>query len=274
LQTGDQVDILTHPHGIPSRDWLNKSFGYLTTSRARSKVAYWFRQQDLNQHIESGKKIIEREFSRNGIYPNIQKLASHFNFKDEGTFLAALGRGNLRVTQVAQHIDVPTDSKQNIEPILTKKYEATRSGMSITGMHDLMTRIARCCKPIPGDKILGYITKGHGVTIHKRSCNNIAHLDLEDNDRLLQMTWDSGHKGAYYVDIQIRAHVRENLLKEVTTLLVTGKIDLVHFNSIVNKNHLLIIMITIKIHDVDQLQDLIKQVCQLQGVIEANRISH
>ncbi len=274
LRSGDQIEIMTNPNGIPSRDWLNSDFGYLTTARAKAKVAHWFRQQDLNQHIENGRKILEREFTRSHTHPNIQKLTHHFHFKDEEGFLAALGRGNIRPTQLLHAVDTQHEtSKQPSSPFLTKKQEAKSAGMNIAGISDLLTRIARCCKPIPGDKIIGFITQGRGVTIHKKTCSNMRHIGPNDHNRLIDVTWDSEHKGAYYVDLQIRAHARENLLKEVTTILANAKINLVNFNSAVNRNNLLIMTLTIQIHELTQLNDLINQVNHLKGVIEAKRLA-
>jgi GTP pyrophosphokinase len=275
LRTGDQVEILTNPNGTPSRDWLNSEFGYLNTSRAKAKVAHWFRQQDMDQHIESGRRAMEREFSRGNVHPNLQKLATHFQFKDEDNFLAALGRGNVKMSQVLHFVEIQHEpGKQSLGPIITKRQESKSAGMNIAGISDLLTRIARCCKPIPGDAIVGFITQGRGVTIHKQSCNNMKHLDLGNNNRLIDVTWDAEHKGAYYVDLQIRAHARENLIKEVTTILANAKINLVNFNSTTNRNNMLVITLTVQIHALSQLKELINQVNHLNGVIEAKRLSH
>jgi GTP pyrophosphokinase len=275
LRTSDQVEILTNPNGTPSRDWLNSEFGYLNTARAKSKVAHWFRQQDMDQHIESGRRAMEREFSRGNIHPNLQKLAAHFQFKDEDNFLAALARGNVKMSQVLHFVEIQHEpGKQTLGPIITKKQEPKSAGMNIAGISDLLTRIARCCKPIPGDAIVGFITQGRGVTIHKKSCNNMKHLDLDNNNRLIDVTWDAEHKGAYYVDLQVRAHARENLIKEVTTVLANAKINLVNFNSTTNRNNMLVITLTVQIHALSQLKELINQVNHLNGVIEAKRLSH
>jgi GTP pyrophosphokinase len=273
LRTGDQIEILTNPKGTPSRDWLNSTFGYLNTPRARDKVAHWFRQLDLNQHIENGRRIMEREFSRQGVHPNIQKLANHFALKDEDAFLASLGRGHIRPAQISHLVEIQHEPKTVTTPTLSKKLTDKTQSMNIAGISDLMTRIALCCKPIPGDNIVGFITQGRGVTIHKKSCNNVKHLSPVDNSRLMEVTWDSQHKGSYYVDLQLRAHSRDNLLKEITTLLANAKINLINFNSSINRNNMLIITLTIQIHALAQLKDLVNQISHLPGVIEAQRLS-
>jgi GTP pyrophosphokinase len=273
LKTGDRVEIMTNPHGTPSRDWLNAEFGYLKTARARDKVAHWFRQQDMNQHIESGRKTLEREFVR-APHPNIQKLAVHFHYKDDDSFLAALGRGQIRMAQIYHALETEHETnKPTTGPILVKKRESKSAGMNIAGISDLLTRIARCCKPIPGDAIVGFITQGSGVTIHKKTCNNVSRINPLENQRLIQVTWDSGHTGAYYVDLQIRAHNRDNLLKEITTILANAKINLVNFNSALNRNNMLVVTITIQIHALTQLNELLNHINHLKGVIDSRRLS-
>jgi GTP pyrophosphokinase len=227
----------------------------------------------MNQHVESGRKTLEREFPR-APHPNIQKLAAHFNFKDDDSFLAALGRGHIRMAQIYHALETQHETnKPAASPILVKRRESKSSGMNIAGISDLLTRIARCCKPIPGDPIVGFITQGSGVTIHKKTCNNVVHINPQENQRLLEVTWDSGHTGAYYVDLQIRAHNHDKLLKEITTVLSNAKVNLVNFNSAVNRNNMLVITITIQIHALTQLNELVTHINHLKGVIDSRRLN-
>lgn len=274
LRTGDQVDILTVANGTPSRDWLNVEAGYIKTARARAKIAYWFRQQDLTQYSDSGKRHLEREFARVGVHHiDVQKIATRFNFKDGNALYAAIGHGNLKAAQVVHLVQEDQQAESPAFNIAHPKKEPIKvTGLS--GISDLLTRIAKCCKPIPGDAILGFITQGRGVTIHKKDCNNVAHLTPEDNNRVLQVTWDNKHTGAYYVDLQIRAYGRVDILKEITALLGNAKIDLITLNSNLNKvNNIVFINLTIQIHDLEQLKHLLNQIKQLPNVIEAKRIS-
>jgi GTP pyrophosphokinase len=274
LRTGDQIEILTNPNGTPSRDWLNPEFGYITTARAREKVAHWFRTQDLDQHIESGKRTLEREFSRLNVQINLQKIASQLGFKDEDAFLASVGRGITRVAQISHALETEHEpSKPHVIHLSTKKSTSKSSGMSIAGIDSLLTRVALCCKPIPGDAIIGFITQGRGVSIHKQDCNNVCRLDTKENNRLIAVSWDDKNIGAYYVDVQIKAHGRENLLREVANYLANAKVDLVNLTSTMSQNkNLLIITITIQIRALTQLKDLLAQITHLPGVIEAKRL--
>ncbi len=273
LRMGDKIEILTNPKGTPSRDWLNSEFGYLATPRAKAKVAHWFRQQDLNQHIEQGRRTWERDFAKLGSHTNLQKMAARFNLKDEETFLAALGRGNIRPVQITHMLETEHEPNKPAFSVVSKKMVTKSAGMSIAGINDLLTRIARCCKPIPGDDIIGFITQGSGVSIHKKTCKNISHLDPKDSGRLMQITWDSKNAGYYYVDLLVRAHNRENLLKEITTLLISTKVSVVNLNSTVNRDNMLVIMLTVQINALTQLTELLTQIHHLQGVIDAKRLS-
>lgn len=278
LHTGDRVEITTTPNGAPSRDWLNKEFGYLKTSRARAKVMQWFRQQDIDQYIETGRNILEREFARAGLeHIDLQKIASRFNFKNADSLLSTLGHGSIRAAQIVHAAQVEKNLVVTNKPIITphtKKDHTPPSGLQIAGINDLLTRIAKCCKPIPGDAIIGYITQGRGVSIHRNDCNNISHLSPEHNNRIIGVNWDNKHTGEYYVDLQIRAQGREQLLKEITSILANAKIDLIMMNSTINKkNNLLFITMTVQIHDKDQLKHLISEINKLSNVNDVKRMT-
>ncbi len=228
LQTGDQVDIITSPHGTPSRDWLNKELGYLYTSRARSKIARWFKQQIGSQSIEAtGKDHVEREL------PQSEKII----------------------------------------PRLHDELESSTKNLDIAGIHDLLTRIAKCCKPIPGDQVVGYITQGRGVSIHRQDCNNMTVNRLRNANRMISVTWDNKKTGNYYVDLQIQASGQQDSLKEITTLLAAAKIDLITLNSTISKkSNVIHLVITILIHDLTQLNQIINQIRQLSKIIDVKRI--
>ncbi len=278
LRTGDQVEIITTPHGAPSRDWLNKEFGYLHTARARSKVVYWFKQQEIDLYINTGKNNLEREISRAGIpHPNFEKMAARFNYKNDEALFAAIGHGNLRISQVIHALQ--TEQQPEINKPTTPPLRAaveTQGGLEIAGINDLLTRIAKCCKPIPGDKVIGYITQGRGVSIHREDCSNIlASHSRGGTTRLIPVAWDSKKLGHYYVDLLIRATGQQELLKEVTALLANAKIDLIRLNSAMNKtSQLMFITLTVQMSDLTQLKHIINQISQLPKVIDIKRISN
>ena len=277
LQTGDQVEIITTKQGTPSRDWLNKELGYLKTSRARAKVAHWFKQQDVDAHIESGRHSLERELSRAGLqHSNLLKIATRFDFKDEDAFFAALGRGNLKAAQVVHTLQA--EQKHEVahlpETILHgKKPRPARGGLHLKGAESLLTRIARCCKPVPGDDIVGYITQGRGVSIHRTDCNNVTSVSPQNEGRMIPVSWDNKQLSSYYADLQIRAYGKENLLKEIASLIANLKIDLVTLNSTINKkNNMIYITMTVQIEDLEQLKKLASQLHHLPNVADVRRI--
>lgn len=277
LQTGDQVEILTIQNGTPSRDWLNKESGYLKTSRARAKVMQWFKHQEVSQHIDEGKRLLERELTRSSIHHfDLHKAVNALNFKDEETLLAALGRGSIRPAQVVHAVQAPAPESvaPSLAPFHVKTKDEKTSGFEIAGVNDLLTRIAKCCKPIPGDNIIGYITQGRGVSIHKKDCSNISHLAPHHTDRLIQVTWDSKHAGTYYVDVQIQAQGQGEVLREISALLTNAKVDLITLNSKINKNNnMTLITLTMQIHNLEQFKQLLNHINQLPNVVEAKRIN-
>lgn len=278
LRTGDQVEIITTPHGTPSRDWLNKEFGYLKTARARAKVAHWFKQQDVAQYIEMGKQNLDRELSRAGIHnPNFEKIAARFNYKTDEALFAAIGHGNIRISHILHALQTEQPSESTNKTILLtppKEHVVPQGGLEIAGIRDLLTRIARCCKPIPGDRVIGYITQGRGISIHRVDCNNILVSRKQHDNRLIQVAWDSKKVGNYYVDLHIRAIGQHDILKEISSILANAKIDLVSLNSTISKrNNMIYIVMTIQIHDLDQLRSITNQISQLPRIVDIKRMS-
>jgi GTP pyrophosphokinase len=278
LKTCDRIEIITTKNGGPSRDWLNKELGYIATPRARAKVSQWFKQQDITQYIEHAKQILEREFSRAGIsHPDLQKVATQFNFKNTESLLISLGHGSIRPSQIIHAILKGNEDKKasilpykNIYPGTDTKDPSF--SFQIAGIDDLLTRIAKCCKPIPGDDIIGFITQGRGISIHRVDCKNLSKLSSDHQNKTLAVNWDGGKLGAYYVDLQIFAEGREALLKEITSLLANEKIDLIMLNSTINrKSNVLFIKMTVQIHHNDELTKLIQQLKKLPNVSEVKR---
>lgn len=224
LQTGDKVEIIAAPQGHPSRDWLNPELKYLTTARAKSKVAHWFRQKTDNT-----KQTLERESTKSAL---------------------------AKTTVIAK-----TPKKINLKSL----------GSSIIGGEDLLTRFAKCCKPIPGDSIIGYITHGRGISIHKKNCRNIC--KTSKLQRVIDIAWNSKSTNAFITDLKITAEEQKNILNDLTALFANEKTALINFNSTIKaKNLQMIILATLQIQNIDQLQKLIDRIKQLPGIIEVQRI--
>lgn len=228
LGMGDKVEIITAPHGAPSRDWIRKDTGYLKTARARAKVAQWFRHQETLQHADAEK-----------------------------------------ITHVRAEQPVSSPSF-----ISHKKKISTATVLPITGADHFLTRIARCCKPIPGDPIIGYITQGRGVSIHRQQCPNISHLSPEHQSRFLEVSWGEKQTGAFLAELQVRAYGHENILRELSSLFSTLKVDLLSLNSNLNQNtNILFVTLTVQIKDKMQMQQLVTEMGKLPNVLEVKRIA-
>ncbi len=279
LTTGDKVEIISVQNGAPSRDWLNKESGYLKTPRARAKVLQWFKQQDVTQYVESGKNILEREFARAGLQQiDMQKIASRFNFKNTESLYATLGHGSIRPAQIVQAALIDrngTSNKSFVPTKITRTSPEKQSHFEVSGINDLLTRIAKCCKPIPGDSIIGYITQGRGVSIHRTDCHNITEITEDQNNRLIPVSWDNKQLSSFYVDIQIRADGQPQTLKEITTVMANAKINIITMNSNIYKhNTSLLITMTIEIKNKEQLNQIIIDIKKLPHINDAKRIHH
>lgn len=274
LQTGDKVELIVIPQGHPSRDWLNSELGYIKSARAKSKIHHWFKQQALKEDIETGKEMLEKELNRQGLSKTISlaTIAKQFQLKNEESLLVSLARGNIRVGQVLQIIMPKTnDTPAPVSPHLSSSFSPKNYGNAIVGANDFMTRLAKCCKPIPGDLIMGYITQGRGISIHKKNCNNIS--NIIDKRRFIDINWEEKHSNFFSTDLNIVAQDHDKVLQDLTSLLANEKIVLLKLNFNFNKNQQKIfISATVQIQGREQLQRLLQRIQHLPRVLEVTRI--
>ncbi len=280
LKTGEQVEILTTAgEGAPSRDWLNPTLGYVKTSRCRAKIQHWFKQQDRGKNIEEGRQLIEKEFKRLGLEGlDLDALAKALNLQEEEDLFAALGAGDLRPGQVlsmAEHLFGETEDQDQLERLLARpasKKDTGKDDITILGVGNLMTQMAKCCQPLPGDDILGYITLGRGVTIHRQDCSNLNQLRAEDPNRLVNVEW--GHKKTrrYPVDIRIKAWDRTGLLRDITLVLANEKVNVLSVNTLTDqKENLANILITLEVGGLEALGQVVNHLNQLPNVVDVQR---
>lgn len=266
LQTGDQVEIITVSEGGPSRDWLHLESGYIKTTKARSKITQWFKQQEMMQWIEAGKHLLEKEAAR---VKNIdlEKTANRLRMKDSQALLAALGRGQMKISQLDNALP-KEELKPATIPMAAKLPDAV-SGFMIAGTRDFLTRIARCCKPIPYEDINGYITYGKGISIHRKNCRNLTAIDPA---RLIAIQWDPAYSGVFAVDLEISTQPHPDALKEISGIFSNAKINMVAMRSLMSHNQRSMwITTTIQIHNTNQLTHIIEQLKQLPLIIEVKR---
>lgn len=281
LKSGEQVQVLTTRNGSPSRDWLNPQLGYLKTSRARAKVRSWFKQQDHEQNLIAGREILEKEFHRLGI-ENIShdKLAVHFKLNSADNLFIEIGRGEITPGQIASAIQtlggVERQQPKKEEPIQqTIELLPQGSGdVTIYGVDNLLTQIAQCCKPVPGDDIIGFTTKSRGITIHRSDCHNILHAIEENSERLIEVEWNQQVNQCYAVMIEVIAIDRQGLLRDITTVLANLEVNVLSVNTSTNKSdYSAKLRMTLEIADITQLSRALNRVGQLSNVIEVYRIA-
>ncbi|KZY67061.1 MULTISPECIES: GTP diphosphokinase [unclassified Oleiphilus] len=278
LRTGEQVEILTSNNPAPSRDWLNPSLGYIQTSRSRAKVVHWFKQQDRDHNIQDGRAILEDELKRLSIGDLAFKdLAQETKFDNADDMFAAIGAGDLKPTQVAhaaQRLLAPEEQqlKLKFEPKQRRQQTKADDDIQIRGVGRLLTTMANCCNPVPGDPIVGYITVGRGVSIHRQDCMNMLQLEDHEPNRVIEVSWGTSPDAAYDVAIEIQAFDREGLLRDVTTILADEKVNLTGVNTFSNQQeHTATLILKAEIKSLDSLGRVLAKIKQLPNVIEARR---
>ncbi|ANF57986.1 GTP diphosphokinase [Halotalea alkalilenta] len=280
LKTGQQVEILTATQGGPSRDWLNPGLGYAKTSRARAKIQAWFKQQARGQNLEEGKALLEREFRRldlDGL--DRERLAQAVNYPTPDDMYAAIGAGDLRVGQVlsqAQQLFGDTDDQEQLDRLLTRSRRGAKEpqdAITVLGVGNLKTQMANCCHPVPGDQIVGFITHGRGVTVHREDCPNILQLRLDEPSRIVHVEWGSSQASVYAVDIEVLAWDRTGLLRDVIGVLSTEKANVLAVNTQTDReDNLARLRITLEVSGLELLGRIFNRIQQLANVMDVRRL--
>jgi GTP pyrophosphokinase len=270
LQNGEVIQIMTSKSKVgPSRDWLQSSSGYITTASAREKVRQWFRRQQRDENISQGRDTLERELRRLGVEAKIEDIAKQFPlYQKVDDFLAAIGYGAVTPQQIATRLAEHEDR----EVLATTSAPATPKlppSLQVTGVGDLYTRLASCCKPVYGDAIIGYVTRGRGITVHRLDCHNIIHVD--DPDRLVQVSWGNEQRQRYPVSVRIEAWDRVGLLRDITTLVADEKISMLTVLTSVNDDRTVNVLMTVEVEGVKQLSRLLQKLESVRDVYDVRR---
>ncbi|MEJ1298763.1 MAG: bifunctional (p)ppGpp synthetase/guanosine-3',5'-bis(diphosphate) 3'-pyrophosphohydrolase [Candidatus Sedimenticola sp. (ex Thyasira tokunagai)] len=279
LESGQTVHILTTKEGGPSRDWISPHLGYIKTGRARNRIRHWFKEQDYEAHLHAGRTGLEREVTRLGVHkPNLEEAAKRFNLKKSDDLLAAIGRGDISPIQVAgmgvAQVEEQSPSPQKLPQRRRKTTAAKRrSEVVVEGVSDLLTHMARCCKPVPYDDIIGFITRGKGVTVHRRDCSMIHNLNEKDQGRLASVVWaDQQEETTYPVDIQVIAGDRKGLLRDLSSVLTNEEVDVIGVNTQSNrKTDRATMRFTVEISDMKQLSRIIDKMAQFPDILDVKR---
>lgn len=286
LQTGDQVEVITQKEPNPSRDWMNPNAGFLRSSRARAKVATWFRKLDRDKNIAAGKELLEKELDRHNLtLSKVDKVVlERFHAEELEDLLAGIGSGDIRINQLLNYLDTrynkPTAEEEDRRLLekLEQKANApfrpkAKDHIVVEGVGNLMTHIARCCQPIPGDSIQGFITMGRGVSIHREDCEQLKELSRRNPERLIDAVWGENYSGGYGLTIRILSNDRSGLLRDITTVLANEKINVMGVRSRSNvREQTAEIDMELEIYNINAFNRALAKLSQLNDVISAKRL--
>ena len=272
LKTGEQVEILAAKQGGPSRDWLNSTLGLVKTQRAKSKIRAWFKHQNREQNLAQGKETLERELRKLGFQNyDLDKLARGFDYRSLDDLYVAVGCGDLSLGHIINTLSEGEADDSRIFEIKpsTQVKDITENAVSVLGLRNILTTFARCCNPVPGDAIVGYITRGRGATIHRQDCPNI--LRMTDRERIVKVSWGEPQH-TFPVDIEIKAYDRQGLMVDISSVLSSENTNLKDIKINVSHN-LATIMMTLEIANIVQLSRVLTIIENLPNVLAAHRIN-
>ncbi|MGH2466682.1 MAG: ACT domain-containing protein, partial [Candidatus Limnocylindrales bacterium] len=273
LQNGDIVEIVTTKanHG-PSRDWLN----IVRTSHAREKIRQWFKRQERDENIVHGRAALDRELRRLGRtsleklgLERIAEMAGAYRYATVDDFFAAIGYGAVSPPQIVMRLGVIDDADEAVLPTVAPSLPARTGGVRVNGMTDLLVRFGRCCHPIPGDPIVGYVTRGKGITVHLRSCPTA--VNERDVDRLIEVEWEGQVLQTYPIAVRIEAYDRTGLLSDITNVVAEHKVNILAANVQTTPDHTALVRATFQVASVAQLARVMARLERLKDVYTVQR---
>ena len=276
VQNGDKIEIITGSQAQPSRDWLSPKLGYLASARNRAKVRNWFRHQDRDQHQRQGREILDRELSRLSVRDvATDDIARQLKHKSSDALCIALGAGDLTSAAVAtalQNLRGTSLPEKTRPRRANKRRSSTTNAVAVSGIGDLLSNFARCCRPVPPEAIVGYITQGRGVSIHRQDCGNFLSLNQRHPERIIEVGWGQSDTAMYPVDLILRAHDRNGLIRDISTVLADEDANVVSLSSHTDKKTMQTVMdISIEISDLPALSTAITKLEQLANVVSVQR---
>ncbi len=279
LRNGQQVEILTVKQGGPSRDWLNPELGYVHGHRARAKVRQWFKAQQHEETLAHGRSVVERELQRAGATAlNLDAVAAGAGLAKAEELFSAVARDDINLRQLQAAIRAAAapqatpaqDAQPEVVPTRESKASGAGSGILVVGVDRLLTGLARCCKPAPPDPIVGFVTRGKGVTIHRQGCASVARLRAREPERLIDADWGAPRDEVFPVDIVVEAADRQGLLRDITEVLSRERINVTAANTL-TRNMQSRMAFTVEVKDLPLLHRALGLLRELPGVLEARR---
>ncbi len=278
LKTGDRVEIITTKHNQPSRDWLK----FVKTIKARSRIRQWIKQQERERSISLGREMLEKAFRKYRLNFNnfskseeMEKVVQNFSFKDEEELIASVGYGKITPLQVVRKFLPKTKEENDDDTLITRiiskvRKKRPKGGVMVKGMDDILVRFAKCCQPVPGDPIIGYITRGHGVTIHRKNCINILKTSPE---RLIEASWNEEIPTSYPVSVLVRSHDRVGLLADIAGSISKHGANILEVNTISRTNQTVENRFTLTVAGTEQLNAVLAAIKKVKLVHEVKRLN-
>lgn len=285
LENGDIVQIITSKNSLgPTRDWLN----FVKTSTAKSRIKQWFKKEKREANIIKGHDILEKELKKRHLNPKellkedkLIEVAKKFNYNSVDDLYSAIGDGAITPNQVITkqkeiyfndiHVEDIFDTPVIQNKIIHNEREATSSALKIKGVDDVAMRLARCCNPLPGDKVQGYITRGRGISVHRQDCPNLQNYLKTERDRIIEVQW-SDSRGIYNVEIEVRGIDRPRLTTDVMNVIADTRIQINSVYSRVTKNHIAVMNFKLEIKDITKLHAVIQRINTINDVLEVKRV--
>ncbi len=277
LRTGDRVAILTHKTPQPSRDWMNPAFGYLRTASARTKVRQWYRQQGRETAITEGRELCEREIGRLELqHATIEEIAELLKYPTVEDLYAAVGYGDRSSQSVASAaLQVERDKAPPEEPDIPPSVppsirKRSASGLALDGVDDILGKRARCCNPVPGDQVVGFVTRGRGIMIHRRDCFNVT--STREPERLVAIDWGPGPGERHAVEVEIRAHDRPGLMRDLSEVVSNTGVNIRSARAEANKAGDAWLRLALELTSAEQVVKVLQRIDRFPGVLEVRRV--
>ncbi|MDP2560580.1 GTP diphosphokinase [Psychrobium sp. 1_MG-2023] len=277
LQTGEQVEILTAKEPNPKRDWLNPRLGYVFSSRSRSKIQHFFKQQDRDKNLVAGREVLENELTNLGLKLSDAQIAvQKYNFNNFDDLVAAVGCGDVRINALVNYIQSQLiKSEEPPEPVLkrtTLTNTKNKSEVVVEGVGNLLTHMAKCCQPIPGDDIDGFISQGKGISIHRRDCEQLKQLLTKHPERNVEVHWGSDSSAGYSLEVTLFANDRTGLIRDISAIIANDKVSLLGMNTRTNEStQIATIGLTLEVPGQEVLSRLLAKLSSVEGIFEVKR---
>lgn len=278
LHSGEQITIIRGKDIKPSRDWLNPQLGYVRTVRARNKILHWFRHMDRGNTHQVGRQLYDKETKRLGEAWDTQALAKHLRYAHSEALYEALGRGELRINQVisaGHHLHRGSQKPSHpfpTPPVAPRQNKKPHGDVTLYGIGNLNCRFALCCKPVPGDPIIGYVSAEREVCVHRQDCVKALLLGNEREERMLQISWERVTRHTYPVDIKVLSYDRQGLLSDITAIFVQEKVNISSMHTENQKDGTALMRVRMQVADLTDLGRVLTRIMRLPNIIEARRV--